>query len=201
MKLVIATRNAHKTQEIAQILPQEYQVCSLAAYPDAPEIEEDGTTFAANAKLKAVGISQCIAGLILADDSGLCVDALAGEPGIYSARYAGEHGHDQANNAYLLDKLRALPAEQAPFTARFVCAMSLAQDGVELAAFEGHVEGHITLTPSGEQGFGYDPLFIPHGYDLSFGELPADVKNAISHRSNALNLLREKLATLTRSNG
>ncbi len=194
MKLTIATRNAHKTQEIAQILPSSFEVCSLANYPDAPEIVEDGDTFLANAALKAVGISRCISGLILADDSGLCVDALGGEPGIYSARYAGEHGDDEANNAYLLDKLRALPAEQGPFTARFVCAMSLAQDGAEIAAFEGKVEGHITLSPEGKHGFGYDPLFIPLGYDTSFGLLPAEIKNAISHRSTALAMLSDYLA-------
>lgn len=196
MKLTIATRNAHKTGEIAQILPPRYQVSSLADYPEAPEIEENGSTFLANAALKAIGISQCIDGLILADDSGLCVDALGGAPGIYSARYAGEHGNDQANNAYLLEQLRALPVEQAPFRARFICAMSLAQNGIELAAFEGSVEGHITLRPEGEQGFGYDPLFIPDGYETSFGQLPAEIKNAISHRSQALKMLVEKLAEL-----
>ncbi len=193
MKLIIATRNAHKTQEIAQILPDCYQVSSLADYPDAPEVEETGLTFAANAALKALGISEYTDGLILADDSGLCVDAMGGEPGIYSARYAGEHGNDAANNAFLLKKLRALPSDQAPFRARFVCAMCLAQNGKQIAAFEGTVEGHITLTPEGTEGFGYDPLFIPDGYDTSFGLLPAEIKNSISHRSNALKMLSEML--------
>ncbi|MFI3242918.1 MAG: RdgB/HAM1 family non-canonical purine NTP pyrophosphatase [Akkermansia sp.] len=196
MKLIIATRNAHKTQEIAQILPDCYEVLSLADFPDAPEVEETGSTFAANAALKALGISEYTDGLILADDSGLCVDALGGEPGIYSARYAGEHGNDAANNAFLLDKLRALPSEQAPFRARFVCAMCLAQQGQEIAAFEGTVEGHITLNPEGTEGFGYDPLFIPDGYDTSFGILPADIKNSISHRSNALKMLSDTLKNI-----
>ncbi len=193
MKLIIATRNAHKTQEIAQILPDCYQVSSLANYPDAPDVEETGDTFAANAALKALGISSYTDGLVLADDSGLCVDALGGEPGIYSARYAGEHGNDAANNTYLLEKLKALPAEQAPFRARFVCSMCLAQNGQVIAAFEGTVEGHITLTPEGSEGFGYDPLFIPDGYNTSFGQLPAEVKNAISHRSKALQMLVEAI--------
>lgn len=193
MKLIIATRNTHKTQEIAQILPKYYEVCSLADYPDAPEVEETGKTFAANAALKALGISEFTDGLVLADDSGLCVDALGGEPGIYSARYAGVHGDDAANNQFLLEKLRALPSTQAPFRARFVCAMCLAQNGHEIAAFEGTVEGQITLIPEGSEGFGYDPLFIPDGYDTSFGLLPASIKNAISHRSNALALLVDVL--------
>ncbi len=199
MKLIIATRNAHKTQEIAQILPDSYEVVSLAGYPDAPEIIEDGTTFAANAALKSKGISACYEGLVLADDSGLCVDALGGAPGIHSARYAGEHGNDAANNAHLVAQLRALMesgqvAADARFTARFVCALSLAQDGVEIAAFEGVVEGSITLDALGSGGFGYDPLFIPEGYTESFAALPSEVKNSISHRARAMTALRAYLA-------
>ncbi len=193
MKLIIATRNAHKTEEIAHILPDSFQVVSLAAYPDAPEVVEDGDSFAANAALKSVAISACYEGLVLADDSGLCVDALDGAPGIHSARFAGEHGNDAANNAYLLQKLRALAGgdEKMRFPARFVCAMSLAEAGREIACFEGVVEGHIALDAQGSGGFGYDPLFIPVGYDASFASLPPSVKNAISHRANALAALRE----------
>ncbi len=200
MKLIIATRNAHKTQEIAQILPDSFEVESLAGYPDAPDIVEDGTTFAANAALKSCGISACYSGLVLADDSGLCVDALDGAPGIHSARFAGVHGDDTGNNVYLLQRLQSLIdsgalAADTRFTARFVCVLSLARDGVELASFEGVVEGHIALDASGSGGFGYDPLFIPEGFTESFAALPAGVKNSLSHRARALELLRDYLAS------
>ncbi len=192
-KLLIATRNAHKVGEIAAILPDCFEIASLNDLPEAPEIEENGATFAANAALKAVGISRLFKGLVLADDSGLCVDALGGAPGIHSARFAGEHGNDAANNALLLEKLAGMPQE-APFSARFVCSLCLAQDGAVLAELEGKVEGQISLEVSGVGGFGYDPLFIPMGYDKSFGELDAQLKNEISHRAKALDALRDYFA-------
>ena len=185
IRLIIATRNAHKAQEIAAMLPPRYEVLTLADFPEAPEVEEDGSSFAENARLKSCGISSCLPGLVLADDSGLCVDALGGAPGIHSARYAGVHGDEAANNRKLIDELAVRP-EAAPYTARFVCAMSLSEGGRELAAFEGRVEGRITLTPSGAAGFGYDPLFIPEGYELTFADMPAAEKNSLSHRSRAL---------------
>ena len=185
--ITIATRNAHKAQEIAAILPPHFTVRTLADYPALPDVEETGTTFAANAALKACGISSALPGLVLADDSGLCVDALNGAPGVYSARYAGEHGNDAANNAKLLADLRALDA--ATPTARFMCAMCLAENGHIQAEFIGKVEGHITLTPAGEHGFGYDPLFVPAGYTCTMAELPAEEKNRISHRADALQQL------------
>lgn len=191
--LIIATRNAHKAREIAAILPQYYDVKTLADYPEAPEVEECGLTFAENARLKACGVSAVLPGLVLADDSGLCVDALRGAPGVHSARYAGEHGDDEANNRKLLTELKSRSGK-APFSAHFVCAMSLAQNGREIAAFSGVVEGQITLTPAGSGGFGYDPLFIPNGFEHTFAQLPAKIKNGISHRSRALaqlaNILR-----------
>lgn len=183
--LTIATRNPHKAREIAQILPPEYEVHALADYPAAPEVEETGRTFAANAALKACRISAVLPGLVLADDSGLCVDALGGYPGVLSARYAGVHGDDAANNAKLLRELRAMLCLQ-PFEACFMCAMCLAEGGREEAAFLGRVDGRITLHPRGTKGFGYDPLFIPSGYDCTMAELPAEVKNRISHRADAL---------------
>lgn len=183
--LTIATRNAHKAQEIAAILPPHFTVRTLADYPDLPDVAETGTTFAANAALKACGISAALPGLVLADDSGLCVDALGGAPGVYSARYAGEHGNDTANNAKLLADLAPLRRESPP-TARFMCAMCLAEAGQVQAEFVGKVEGCITDTPAGEHGFGYDPLFIPTGYTCTMAELPADEKNRISHRADAL---------------
>ena len=183
--LTIATRNAHKAQEIAAMLPPHFIVRTLADYPELPDVEETGTTFAENAVLKACGISAALPGMVLADDSGLCVDALGGAPGVYSARYAGEHGNDAANNAKLLADLAALPATTAP-TARFMCAMCLAEGEQIKAEFIGKVEGHITSTPAGEHGFGYDPLFVPVGYSCTMAELPAEQKNSISHRADAL---------------
>ncbi len=188
--LLIATRNAHKAQEIAAILPPAYAVSTLLDFPDAPEVEETGHTFAANARLKAEGISAVFRGLVLADDSGLCVDTLNGAPGVLSARYAGEHGQDADNNAKLLRELSVLRG-WAPFPARFVCALSLAENGHEIAHFHGVVEGRITLHPRGLNGFGYDPLFVPKGYTCTMAELPAAVKNSISHRGHALRLFAE----------
>ncbi len=190
--LILATRNAHKAREIAAMLPPGYELRTLADYPDLPEVEETGRTFAENAALKACAISAALPGLVLADDSGLCVDALCGAPGILSARFAGEHGDDAANNRKLLRELAALPGE-APYSARFACAMSLARGGQELAAFLGTVEGHITLSPSGREGFGYDPLFIPEGHGTTFADMPEAEKNAISHRSRALAQVVEAL--------
>ena len=192
--LIVATRNAHKVQEIAAMLPAEYEVHSLADFPDAPEVEETADTFAGNAALKACGISDILPGMVLADDSGLCVDALGGAPGVMSARYAGEHGNDAANNARLLQELAAVPQ---PHTARFMCAMCVAQGGKVLAEFVGKVEGSITSAPAGEHGFGYDPLFVPAGYDCTMAQLPAEQKNAISHRADAL----QQFLAWTRQNG
>ena len=188
--LIVATRNAHKAQEIAAILPEGYEVRTLADFPDAPEVEETADTFAGNAALKACGISALLPGMVLADDSGLCVDALGGAPGVMSARYAGEHGNDAANNARLLQELANQPQ---PYTARFMCAMCLSEDGRVLAEFTGKVEGSITLTPAGEHGFGYDPLFVPVGYDCTMAQLPAAQKNTISHRADALQQLMKWL--------
>lgn len=192
--LTLATRNTHKATEIARILPPCYELRTLAEYPEAPEIEESGSTFAANAELKACGISACIPGLVLADDSGLCVDALGGYPGVLSARYAGEHGNDSSNNAKLLRELIHLRGE-APYRARFVCAMCLAENGRTLAQFLGTVEGRITLTPRGENGFGYDPLFVPDGYgDKTFAQLSDADKDTVSHRGAALRQLAAYLS-------
>lgn len=191
--LTIATRNRHKAREIARILPERYELHTLAEYPHAPEVEETGLTFAQNARLKAESISAVLPGLVLADDSGLCVDALGGAPGVLSARFAGEHGHDEANNRKLLRELAAL-GDKEPFSARFVCAMSLAENGREIAAFEGTAEGVITLTPQGADGFGYDPLFVPSGYPCTFAALGEDIKNRISHRAQALRQLAAYLA-------
>ena len=184
-ELIIATRNTHKAKEIAAMLPA-CRVRTLADFPDLPEVEENGHSFAENAALKAQQISARVDGTVLADDSGLCVEALSGMPGVLSARYAGEHGNDDANNRKLLAELAVLPV-LAPFRAKFVCAMCLARSGQVLANFTGCLSGRITLSPRGANGFGYDPLFVPDGFSCTLAELPAEQKNAISHRFKALN--------------
>lgn len=184
--LLIATRNAHKAREFARILPPQFELKTLADLPGAPDPEETGTTFAANAAIKAESISAVFPGLVVSDDSGICVDALGGMPGVYSARYAGTHGDDEANNRKMLAELAARPESDKPFTARYVCAISVAKEGKELASFIGTVEGQITLNPRGTGGFGYDPLFIPEGYNCTMAEISAEEKNAISHRGEAL---------------
>jgi len=183
--LLLATRNAHKTDEIAAMLGPGYAVSDLTARPDLPEVEESGRTFLANATLKALAISRLVPGLVLSDDSGLEVDALGGDPGVRSARYAGGDGDTAANNAKLVAELAKL-GEQLPRSARFRCVMVLARAGEVLAHFDGSVEGRVKQAASGVGGFGYDPLFIPEGHAVSFAELAPEVKNAISHRGRAL---------------
>ena len=188
-EIIIATQNAHKAEEIAAILPSSCTIRTLADFPGISAPEETGHSFAENAAQKALSLSECVEGWVLADDSGLCVDALGGSPGILSARYAGVHGDDAANNRKLLAELAALPG-LAPYHARFVCAMCLARAGAVEAEFLGELPGQITLHPRGTHGFGYDPLFIPEGYPTTtLAELPADVKNSISHRARALEQL------------
>lgn len=182
--LLVATRNTHKTSEIQSMLGVSFRVLDLTS-GDFPDVVETGTTFLENATLKAVEISKVTSGIILSDDSGLEVDALGGEPGVYSARYAGIDGDTAANNAKLLRELSKLPAS-APKSARFKCVMVVAENGERLAHFAGCVEGSIITESSGEKGFGYDPLFIPAGYEQTFAQLGDDVKNQLSHRAKAL---------------
>lgn len=192
-KLLVATRNAHKTEEIRQMLDGRYMVEDLNG-KDFPAVEETGTTFLANAKLKAEEISKLSSGIILSDDSGLEVDALDGDPGVYSSRYAGNAGDNEANNVKLLSEMAKLPSD-TPRTARFRCVMVLAENGQELAHFNGSVEGSIISELTGDGGFGYDPLFIPDGYEQTFAQLGDAVKNTLSHRANALNQAAEWLST------
>ena len=191
-QLLIATRNAHKTREFSEILGPEFAVRDLSGEPDIPVVEETGSTFAENATLKAIAISNRFSELVVADDSGLEVDALDGAPGVYSARYAGPHASDEDNVARLLSELRerrALP----PITARFRCVLALARGGQLLETVDGLVEGTIVESPRGGAGFGYDPVFQPIGLTKTFAELTADEKNRISHRARAIELLRAKL--------
>lgn len=188
ISLFLATRNQHKTREIQKMLGEEVVVTDATLFASLPEIEETGATFEANARLKAEGISHHVTGWVLADDSGLEVDALCGEPGIYSARYAGPGRSDLENTELVLKKMRNIPEHQRG--ARFRCVLAVARDGKTMAVFEGCVEGKLTTQILGERGFGYDPIFIPQGYRESFGHLPEEIKNAISHRSRALEQFR-----------
>jgi len=181
-RLILATRNAHKTAEIRAMLGDRFEVLDVTAFPDLPEIAETGSTFLANARLKALGISRLIDGWVLADDSGLEVDALGGAPGVWSSSFGGQEGNHALNNARLLAEMDGKSARQA----RFRCTMVLARNGLEMANFSGTVEGHICGSPCGQQGFGYDPLFIPDGFKQTFAELGAEVKNTLSHRFRAL---------------
>ena len=186
ISLLIATRNAHKTREIQEILGNEFEVTDLSAYPEIPETIESGKTFEENAILKAVAVSKTHGGLAMADDSGLEVNALGGAPGIFSARYAGESATDEENVAKLLRELTRADAMRAPRGARFCCAIALAQNGQVLRTFQAVIEGTVIRQPRGKGGFGYDPIFLPNGFEKSFAELPAETKNRISHRAQAL---------------
>lgn len=217
MRLVIATRNAHKVEEIRAILGAGFDYVTLRDLPGAPEAIEDAETFEGNAAKKAATLASWLSSqsqadtLVLADDSGLEVDALNGAPGVHSARFAalddpnaapGRNSPDKANNEKLLRLLAKVPEENR--TARFRCVLALIavpaspKSVAELAKtarlFSGACEGRIDLKPSGAGGFGYDPLFIPEGHELSFAELGEDVKNQLSHRAKALAQLREHLS-------
>ncbi len=195
-KLLVATHNSHKTSEIREILADHFdEVCDLADEPGAVPPEETGTTFAENSAIKALAVGGGREGVwVLADDSGLEVDALGGAPGVFSARYSGEGASDADNRARLLAELACPEHAESARTARFRCVLSLARDGEMVAQFDGAVEGRILAGERGCGGFGYDSLFVPEGFEESFGELPESVKNAISHRARALAKLREWLA-------
>jgi XTP/dITP diphosphohydrolase len=182
-RLLIATKNAHKTIEFAALLGPGWAVTDLNAHPEIPAPDETGETFAENAAIKAVAASQLFPGLVLADDSGLEVDALNGAPGVRSARYAGEKATDADNRAKLLHALDGVRGKER--SARFRCALALAESGLVVAAHDGTVEGTIINAERGEGGFGYDALFVPEGYCETFGQLPAEVKNQLSHRARA----------------
>ncbi|TAG07663.1 MAG: RdgB/HAM1 family non-canonical purine NTP pyrophosphatase [Verrucomicrobia bacterium] len=181
-KIIIATRNFHKTAEIRAMIGAAADVFDVLAFPELPEIEETGRTFLENARLKAIGISREIDGWVLADDSGLEVDVLDGAPGVISSSYGGIEGDHARNCFYLIEKMQG----HSQRSARFCCTMVLAKNGEEVAHFFGTVEGHLLDHMSGQGGFGYDPLFVPEGYSESFAELGDEVKNQLSHRARAL---------------
>jgi XTP/dITP diphosphohydrolase len=196
IELVVATRNRHKTREIQHILGPEFKVGDLGAHPEVSEIRESGTSFEENAKLKALAASRQLPALVIADDSGLEVDALGGAPGIYSARYAGANATDRDKVDKLLRELARARAKEDRRRARFRCVVALARYGNLLGTFEGIVEGRIANEVRGDSGFGYDPIFIPEGFAQTFGELPSEVKNGISHRAKAIRALGDKLRRL-----
>lgn len=197
--IVLGTRNRKKGAELIDHLgemPIEFQ--TLAAYPSAPEVIEDGTTFMENARKKATTLATALGRWVLGEDSGLVVDALGGRPGIYSARYSGEGASDESNNRKLLEELASIPDERR--TAHYVCTAALADPtGTIRAEVEGRCHGRIGRGPHGSQGFGYDPLFIIAEYHKTFGELGLLVKRHLSHRSRAIAQLRPHLWRLLRS--
>src|SRR5262252_9110897 len=194
--LVVGTRNPKKREEILEILGDlPIEVRDLTAWPDAPEVVEDGTTFEENARKKAVELSRHLKHWVLGEDSGLVVPALNGRPGVYSARYAGKQGDDAANNARLLAELAPLPDEQR--AAYYVCTAALADPQGEVRAVtEGRCHGVIVRDYRGTGGFGYDPLFLIPEYHRTFGELSPRVKHALSHRARALERMRPALRRL-----
>ncbi|MEM9017485.1 MAG: RdgB/HAM1 family non-canonical purine NTP pyrophosphatase [Verrucomicrobiota bacterium] len=193
--LLVATHNAHKTEEMRAILGDYFEsIVDLTSLPGAEPPEEDGNTFAENSAIKALAASrEQPDAFVLADDSGLAVDALDGAPGIHSARYSGDDATDASNRDKLMAELAKPEHAGKPRSARFHCVITVAKGGGVLAVFDGTVEGTIAATMTGEGGFGYDPLFIPEGHEESFGVLPESVKNEMSHRGRALAEFRKWL--------
>jgi XTP/dITP diphosphohydrolase len=187
-RLLVSTRNAHKIVEIREILGRDFEVVDLSVLPEFGEVEETGETFEENAALKALAASAHFDGWVIADDSGLEVDALGGSPGVWSARFSGAGATDVSNRALLLEKLAGVRGKDR--AARFRCVIALARHGQLLATFSGAVEGVIINQEKGQGGFGYDPLFVPEGHCATFAELGPEVKNALSHRACALQGLK-----------
>ena len=189
-KIVVASGNKHKLREIAEIF-KGYEIVSMQDAGFSQDIEENGETFEENALIKARAVCGALSLPALADDSGLCVDALGGAPGVYSARFAGVHGDDVANNALLLQKLAGVPEEKrgAYFES---CVALVFPDGREWTA-NGRTYGKIMTAPQGTEGFGYDPLFYSDELEKCFGMACAEEKNAVSHRAKALSALAAKL--------
>ena len=189
--VVLATRNAAKLRELARILSAQnhgtqIRLAGLDEFPGAPDVPETGATFEENALLKARAIADYTGLPAVADDSGLCVDALNGMPGVLSARWAGGHGDDKANLELVLAQVAGVPG--ARLGARFVCAAALVTDSAEWVV-TGQVEGRLIRAPRGSGGFGYDPIFLPDGFDQTTAEMTAEAKDAISHRGRAFRAL------------
>jgi len=202
-KLLLATRNQGKIEEFRRILdavaPGEIELVGLDQFPDLHDVVEDGATFEENALKKAREMSLATGIPAIADDSGLCVDALGGDPGIYSARWAGSHGDDAANTAKVLEQLRDTPDSNR--SAHFTCVAALYLPDGRSHCEESHFDGWILHQPIGEQGFGYDPIFRPEGYGVSSAQMSASEKDAISHRGKSLRAIAPHVITLLKSLG
>jgi XTP/dITP diphosphohydrolase len=192
--VVLATRNAAKLRELARILAAAdhgsgVKLVGLDEFPGAPEVPETGATFEANALLKARAIADCTGLPAVSDDSGLCVDALHGMPGVLSARWAGGHGDDRANLELVLSQVADVP--EVRLGARFTCAAALVVPGSGAREWvvTGQVEGRLVREPRGSGGFGYDPIFLPDGFEQTTAEMTAEAKDAISHRGRAFRAL------------
>jgi XTP/dITP diphosphohydrolase len=188
-EVVIATRNPGKLREIEAILsPLHLKLLSLKDFPDLPEVEEDGTTFAENAGKKARAIARLTGRLTIADDSGIAVYALGGQPGVLSARYAGENATDRERYQKLLDEMAEI--QEGKRQATFVCVLAVAFPKGKMQIVEGECRGWITFAPRGKHGFGYDPIFFVPEFAKTMAELEPEVKNRISHRARALEKLK-----------
>ena len=196
-QLIIATGNAHKVEEFEQLLSGiNFEICSAKIYGGMPDVDEDGDSFVANAQIKAEAL-RAIApqgAWVMADDSGLEVDALDGAPGVYSARYAGLDATHETNVAKLLEALLDVPEEQR--TARFRCVLCVIDEFGLVSHYDGTCEGIIAKRPKGDSGFGYDPVFIPVGHNQTFGQLGDVVKGQLSHRAKAAGWLKSTLAEI-----
>lgn len=197
-RLVIGSRNPKKLVELRDLLGDlGIELVDLSPWPNVPDVDETGETFEENARLKAIGYARATGEWVLAEDSGLCVPALKGRPGVYSARYAGTHGDDAANNRKLLAELAPLPDDRR--AAYYVCFAALASPAGEVTAVaEGRCHGEIGREPQGSGGFGYDPLFIVPEFHQTFGQLSLRVKQALSHRARAMVQLRPAIRTAFR---
>lgn len=190
--IIIATKNRGKAKEFVALFAKKgYSIKTLESFPELEEVEETGDTFEENALLKAETISKKLNTIVLADDSGLKVDVLGGQPGVYSARYAGIEKDDAKNNAKLLSELSELPKDER--SAQFHCTLALAGPGKKSLVIEGELQGFISAIPRGENGFGYDPLFYIPQFEKTMAELTQDQKNTISHRAVALEKLEKQM--------
>ncbi len=191
-KIIFATGNKDKMREIRMILADlDVEILSMKEAGIVLDIEENGTTFEENAVIKAKAVAKHTDAIVLADDSGLEIDYLNKEPGVYSARYMGEDTSYTIKNQNLIDRLEGVPKEQR--TARFVCAIAAVLPDQEVIVKRGTIEGYIGYEPAGENGFGYDPIFYVDEYNCSTAQLPADKKNELSHRGKALRAMKEAL--------
>lgn len=191
--IILSSRNRKKSQEIAEILaPHGIEVLSITAFPEIGEVVEDGATFAENAAKKACEPARLLGKWVIGEDSGLMVDALGGQPGVFSARYSGEGATDESNNRKLQAELDGVPTDQR--TAAYVCSIALSDPAGEIRArAEGRCRGLIITEPRGSNGFGYDPYFLIREYDRTFGELSSRVKHQLSHRARAFSAFIPRL--------